>query len=87
MAFTPGGIDMYFSERSEYNDIREKSLMQWLGEMEKHQDVAVRGGVKLAGEYVQYLQEEIERLKSENALKDRYMKKLKQELKEGKREA
>ena len=25
-----------------YNDIREKSLMQWLDEMEQHEDVAVR---------------------------------------------
>ena len=32
-----------------YNDIREKSLMQWLDEMEQHPDIAVHGGVKLAG--------------------------------------
>ena len=38
-----------------YNDIREKSLMQWLDEMEQHPDIAVRGGVKLAREYVDHL--------------------------------
>ena len=32
--------------------------MQWLDEMEQHEDIAVRGGVKLAREYVQSLQKE-----------------------------
>lgn len=68
---------MYFSDKSEYQDIREKSLMQWLDEMEQHEDIAVRGGIKLAREYVQSLQKEIENLKSENELKKEYMKKLK----------
>ncbi len=67
---------MYFPDKSEYQDIREKSLMQWLVEMEQHEDIAVRGGVKLAREYVQSLQKEIENLKSENELKKEYMKKL-----------
>lgn len=67
---------MYFSDKSEYQDIREKSLMQWLDEMEQNEDIAVRGGVKLAREYVQSLQKEIENLKSENELKKEYMKKL-----------
>ena len=50
--------------------------MQWLDEMEQHEDIAVRGGVKLVREYVQSLQKEIENLKSENELKKEYMKKL-----------
>lgn len=70
---------MYFTDKSEYNDIREKSLLQWLDEMEQHEDVAVRGGVKLAREYVQYLQDEIERLKQANELKSQYMRKLKKD--------
>lgn len=68
---------MYFSDKSEYNDIREKSLANWLDEMEKHEDVAVRGGVKLTREYVKYLQDEIKKLKSENELKALYMNKIK----------
>ena len=48
---------MYFTEKSEYNDIREKSFSQWLDEMEQHEDVAVRCGVKLAREYTDYLKE------------------------------
>lgn len=31
---------MFIKEDNTYNDIREKSLLQWLNEMEKHEDVA-----------------------------------------------
>ena len=54
---------MYFTEKSEYNDIREKSFSQWLDEMEQHEDVAVRCGVKLAREYMDYLKEKLKGLK------------------------
>lgn len=63
-----------------YNDIREKSLLQWLEEMEEHPDVAVRGGVKLAREYLQYLKEEVKRLEDENDLKVQYLKRLKEKM-------
>ena len=63
-------------EDNTYNDIREKSLMQWLDDMEKHEDVAVRGGVKLAKEYFCYLKEENKRLKAESSLKSEYLKKV-----------
>lgn len=65
-----------------YNDIREKSLLQWLEEMEEHPDVAVRGGVKLAREYLQYLKEEVKRLEDENDLKVQYLKRLKEKYNE-----
>ena len=67
---------MFTRPDNTYNDIREKSLMQWLDEMEQHSDVAVRGGVKLTREYVQHLQEEIRRLGEENQLKAQYLKKM-----------
>lgn len=63
-------------EDNTYNDIREKSLMQWLEDMEGHDDIAVRGGVKLAKEYYAYLKAENERLKAENELKSEYLKKV-----------
>ena len=44
--------------------------------MEKHEDVAVRGGVKLAKEYFCYLKEENKRLKAESSLKSEYLKKV-----------
>lgn len=67
---------MFIKEDNTYNDIREKSLIQWLEEMERHEDVAVRGGVKLCKEYMQYLKDKNERLKEENELKNSYLKKI-----------
>ena len=67
---------MFFKEDTTYNDIREKSLMQWLSEMEQHEDIAVRGGVKLNREYIQYLQDKIKKLEQEKELKNQYLKKM-----------
>ena len=72
---TDGGTDKYMLgfrniEDNTYNDIREKSLMQWLD------DMAVRGGVKLAREYYSYLKAENDRLKEESRLKSEYLKKV-----------
>ena len=49
-----GRMKMFNREDNTYNEIREKSLFQWLDEMEKHEDIAVRGGVKLTREYIQH---------------------------------
>ena len=67
---------MFIKEDNTYNDIREKSLIQWLEEMEHHEDVAVRGGVRLCREYMQYLKERNKRLEEEKELRDFYLKKL-----------
>lgn len=68
------------SRDNTYNDIRERSLLQWLDDCAKHDDIAVRGGVKLAKEYIQYLKEDNKKLESELKLKDEYLKKLKSRL-------
>lgn len=70
---------MFLKEDTTYNDIRRKSLLQWLDEMEKHEDIAVRGGVKLCREYIQHLDDKNEKLKQENELKNEYLKKVVQE--------
>lgn len=67
---------MFGTEDHTYNDIREKSLLQWLEEMEQHEDVAVRCGVRLARDYMEYLKEENEKLRRECDVKDKYLKKL-----------
>lgn len=67
---------MWMREDTTYNDIRKKSLMQWLDEMEKHEDIAVRGGVKLTREYVEHLEDTVAKLKQENELKNEYLKKV-----------
>lgn len=71
---------MFFPQDNTYNDIREKSLNQWLEEMEQHEDVAVRCGVRLCRDYIQHLQQENEKLRQENALKNSYLKKLKAQI-------
>lgn len=71
---------MMIKEDNTYNDIREKSIMQWLDEMSRHDDVAVRGGVKVTSDYIIYLKGEIEKLKDKNRLKDAYLKKMKLEV-------
>lgn len=67
---------MFYPKDNSYNDIREKSLNSWLSEMEQHEDLAVRGGVRLAREYMQYLKDENKRLLEENELKNSYLKKM-----------
>lgn len=59
-----------------FNDLRRNSLFSWLDEMEQHEDVAVRGGVRLTRDYVAHLEETIENLKKANELKDQYLKKV-----------
>lgn len=67
---------MFIQEERIYDHIREKSLEQWLEEMEQHTDVAVRCGVPLVRSYLQTLQQENDRLREENELKNRYLKKM-----------
>lgn len=67
---------MFFQEDNTYNDIRRKSLEQWLQEMERHEDVAVRTGIPLVKEYLAFLEGEKSRLQQENSLKNEYLKKI-----------
>lgn len=62
-----------------YNDLRENSLNQWLDEMQQHEDIAVRGGVKLCREYIEHLKAENKLLEDKDKLKSEYLRKLKQE--------
>lgn len=67
---------MFYPKEDSYNDIRENMLNSRLSEMEQHEDLAVRGGVRLAREYMQYLKDENKRLQEENELKNSYLKKM-----------
>ena len=67
---------MFTREDNTYNEIREKSLAQWLSEMEAHEDISVRGGVKLCREYIKHLEEKNKRLVEENELKNQYLRKM-----------
>ena len=67
---------MFLKEDKTYSEICKKSMLQWLDEMEQHEDVAVRCGVKLCRDYVAQLEKNIERLEDENELKNSYLKKM-----------
>ncbi|MBO5426269.1 MAG: hypothetical protein J6A25_12235 [Lachnospiraceae bacterium] len=67
---------MFTQPDNTFNDIRQKSLEAWFAEMEQHEDIAVRGGVKLCRDYIKYLEDEKAKLKDENELKNSYLKKL-----------
>ena len=67
---------MFNREDNTYNEIREKSLFQWLDEMEKKKNIEVRGGVKLTREYKKHLKDENKRLEEQNKLKNEYLKKV-----------
>lgn len=60
-----------------YDKLRSDSLDEWLSQMEQHEDVAVRGGVKLAKDYIQHLKDENARLREEGELKNEFLRKMK----------
>ena len=68
--------NMFEREDNTYNDLRKNSFDSWLNELEQNDDIAVRGGVKLAREYVAHLENEITKLKESNELKSEYLKKV-----------
>ena len=47
-------------------------------DMSRHEDVAVRGGVKVTAEYLEDLKKQIRQLEEKCALKDAYLKKMKE---------
>ena len=70
-------------EDNTYNDLRENSIRQWLEDMSRHEDVAVRGGVKVTAEYLEDLKKQIRQLEEKCALKDAYLKKMKEKAGQG----
>lgn len=68
---------MFGKEDNTFNELRDKSIMQWLEDMSSHDEVAVRGGVKVTRDYIEDLKHKIRSLENENALKDKYLKKMK----------
>lgn len=69
---------MLEKEDNTYNKLREKSIDQWLDAMIGHEDIEVRGGIKVTKDYIEDLNKRIMLLEEKNALKDKYLKKLKE---------
>lgn len=70
---------MFGKEDNTYNELREKSINQWLDEMSCHEDIEVRSGVGVTEGYISDLKKKIVILENKNNLKDKYLKKLKLE--------
>lgn len=66
-----------FTEDHTFQDLCENSVMEWLTEMEEHEDLAVRGGVKVTKDYILSLKKKIEILEEKSVLKDQYLKQMK----------
>ncbi len=71
---------MLEKEDKSYEDIREKSIMQWLDEMEDHEDISVHCGVRLAKDYIAYLKYEINCLTDRCKVKDEYLAKIRENI-------
>ena len=67
---------MFGEKDKTYDDVRDKSISQWLEGMSQHEDVEVRGGVKVTKDYMDDLKKTIIMLEEKNTLKDKYLKKL-----------
>lgn len=68
---------MFIKEDNTYNEMRESSMMQWLNDLIKSENVVDRGGAKVTLEYIEHLNRKIKELESKNALKDEFLRKLK----------
>lgn len=69
---------MIFQDDNTFQNVREQSVLKWLEDLKEHEDVTIRGGSTVAFEYILHLKEEIRRLEEKNALKDVYLKKLRE---------
>lgn len=68
---------MFEKEDKTFSNLREASVNDWLKDIENHEDLLVRGGVKATREYIESLKGQIDYLNEKNALKDEYLKKMK----------
>lgn len=67
---------MFGKEDNTYQEILEKSVEQWLSDLDTHEDIVVRGGVKATKDYITSLKKQIVMLEEKNQLKDSYLKKI-----------
>ena len=65
-----------------YSEMTKNSTLQWLNELLEGEDVVNRHGAKLTLEYLAMLDRKIQELEDKNALKDEFLKKLKEKNKE-----
>lgn len=69
---------MYFKEDNTYNEMIKNATVQWLNELLECDDLVNRNSAKVALEHIAYLNKQIKALEDKNALKDEFLKRLKQ---------
>ena len=67
---------MFIKEDHTYSQMKRDSTMQWLNQLMESDDVVNRQGAKVTIEHIEYLNRKIKELEERNALKDEYLKKL-----------
>lgn len=67
---------MFIKEDHTYSQMKRDSTMQWLNQLMECDDVVNRQGAKVTIEHIEYLNRKIKELEERNALKDEYLKKL-----------
>lgn len=69
---------MYFKEDNTYQDMVKKSTMQWLDEVSMGDDLVNKHGAKLTKEYIQSLNQKMNELEEQIALRDNFLKRMKE---------
>lgn len=72
---------MFQKEDNTYHEMRYQSMMQWLQSQFEGEDLVNRAGAKLTLEYLDHLDKTIHQLEQKNALKDEFLKKMKEKYK------
>ncbi|MBE6024599.1 MAG: hypothetical protein E7231_15705 [Cellulosilyticum sp.] len=72
---------MFIKDDCTYRQMKQDSTMQWLESLLQSEDVVNRQGAKVTIEHIESLNRKIKELEERNALKDEYLKKLKQKIK------
>ena len=70
---------MFGKEDRTYDELRDKSVKKWLEDMSQHKEIEVRGGVRVTTDYIIDLKRKIAMLEEKSMLKDKYLKKLKED--------
>lgn len=69
---------MIIKEDNTYNEMKGRTILRWLNDQLETGDKINSSNAKVTLEYIDYLNRKIKSLEDKNALKDEYMKKLKQ---------
>lgn len=68
---------MFIKQDETYNEMRKKSAVQWLTELVEYGDMVNKSGARITIEHIEHLNKKIKELEASNALKDEFLKKMK----------